>query len=134
MSRELRTRLIQFKIINRVYWMPSRLHKVVLVDSSECWGCHDKEGTLVHMLWSCPKIQEFWSAIHVIVEEMFGLVIPFSPGLFNSVDPSALRDLTPPLADWIQTVLMLWLKLLGTCTISVAHFSRSADCPRTIVI
>lgn len=27
MSRELRTRLIQFKILNRIYWTPVKLHR-----------------------------------------------------------------------------------------------------------
>lgn len=55
MSRELRTRLIQFKIINRVYWTPSRLNKVGLLDSLECCRCHDKDSTQTHKLWSCPR-------------------------------------------------------------------------------
>ena len=36
LSRELRTRLIQFKIINRIYWTPSRLFRVGLSESPKC--------------------------------------------------------------------------------------------------
>lgn len=64
MSRELKTRLIQFMILNRIYWTPSKLYKVKLIQTRECWRCHNGEGTLTHMLWSCPKIQDFWSEIH----------------------------------------------------------------------
>lgn len=112
MSRELRTRLIQFKILNRIYWTPSRLHKVGLVDNSECWRCQDKNGTFVHMLWSCPKIQAFWSSLHTIVEKIVEQNIPLTPSLFILGDPSALSDLAPPLSNWIQTVLMLGRKLV----------------------
>ena len=82
MSREFRTRLIQFKIINRIYWTPSRLFRVGLTESPDCWRCQDRGGTLLHMLWGCPKIQDFWSAIHEKLERVTGLSIPFIPTLY----------------------------------------------------
>lgn len=36
MSQELKTRLVQFKTLNRVYWTPSRLYRVKLVQTPEC--------------------------------------------------------------------------------------------------
>ena len=112
MSRELRTRLIQFKIVNRVYWTPSRLYRVTLTESSECWKCRDTDGTLVHMLWGCPKVQEYWTAIHGRLERVTGLQIPFSPSLFILGDPATLRNVAPPLAEWIQTAIMSGRRLL----------------------
>ena len=47
MSRELRTRLVQFKILNRVYWTPSKLYKVTLKQDPDCWRCQNGEGTLI---------------------------------------------------------------------------------------
>ena len=112
MSRELRTRQIQFKIVNRVYWTPSRLFRVGLTESPECWRCQSRDGTLVHMLWSCPKVQEYWNDIHDRLQKITGLVIPFNPLLFILGDPATLEDIAPFLAEWIQTALMLGRRLL----------------------
>lgn len=57
MLRELETRLIQFKTLHRVYWTPPRLHRAGLRDDAGCWRCTVNNGTLVHMLWGCPKVQ-----------------------------------------------------------------------------
>ena len=112
MSRELRTRLIQFKIVNRIYWTPSRLFRVGLSDSPKCWRCQDGDGTLVHMLWSCPKVQDYWKDINNRMQTITGLDIPFNPSLFILGDPATLREVAPNLAEWIQTAIMLGRRLL----------------------
>uniref|UniRef100_A0A672FIY2 Uncharacterized protein n=1 Tax=Salarias fasciatus TaxID=181472 RepID=A0A672FIY2_SALFA len=38
-SRELRTRLGQFKILQKMYWTPHRLHRAGLSGSPACWKC-----------------------------------------------------------------------------------------------
>lgn len=70
------------------------------------------EGTLMHMLWDCPRIQEFWVGISAQIERIQRHKIPFSPSLFVLGDPSLLRDLSPSDAEWIQTVLRLGRKLI----------------------
>ena len=107
MSRELRTRLIQFKIINRIYWTPSRLFRVGLSESPKCWKCQDMDGSLVHMLWGCPNVQSYWSSIKDKLKGIIGFDIPFCPRLFILGDPSILSNVSPPIAEWIQTALML---------------------------
>lgn len=94
MSRELKTRLIQFMILNRIYWTPSKLYKVKLIQTRECWRCHNGEGTLSHMLWSCPKIQDFWSEIHKNVTKIIARDVPFSQRLYILGDLSLLEDLS----------------------------------------
>lgn len=112
LSRELRTRLVQFKILQRVYWTPYRLHRVGLSDGPACWKCQEDVGTLVHVLWECPKIQEFWSSIHKVIEKIVGQTIPFCSRLYILGDPSMLRHLPSPLAQWTQTTIMMGRKLL----------------------
>ena len=82
------------------------------MEGPECWKCQEQDGTLVHMLWGCPKIQDFWSVIHGRLERITGLKIPFSPRLFILGDPSMLKKVSPHLADWIQTVIMSGRRLL----------------------
>lgn len=112
MSRELKTRLIQFKILNRVYWTPSRLHRVGLRDNAGCWRCSETHGSLLHMLWSCPQVKAFWLSVHDHINRIVGQNIPFTPDLFILGDSGALESLTPPHAEWIQTALMLGRKLI----------------------
>ena len=112
MSRELKTRLIQFKILHRVYWTPSRLHRVGLRDDAGCWRCNDEEGTLVHMLWGCPAVQEFWRNVRDYIQTILTVDIPFAPTLYVLGHPAALEELSPYDAEWVQTVLMLGRKLI----------------------
>lgn len=55
MSRELKTRLVQFKILHSLYWTSCRLYRVGLLETPVCWKCQKDNGTLVHMLWDSPK-------------------------------------------------------------------------------
>lgn len=64
MSRDLKTRLIQFKVHLRY--------------SPLCWRCQGGEGTLMHMLWDCPRIQEFWLRISAQIEHIQRHNISFS--------------------------------------------------------
>ena len=56
-SRDIKIRWIQFKILNRFYWTPSRLFRLKLRDNADCWKCYSSEGTLLHLLWECPMVQ-----------------------------------------------------------------------------
>uniref|UniRef100_A0A669CJS1 Reverse transcriptase zinc-binding domain-containing protein n=1 Tax=Oreochromis niloticus TaxID=8128 RepID=A0A669CJS1_ORENI len=112
MSRELRSRLVQFKILNRVYWTPSRLHRVGLATDDACWKCQQGSGTLLHLLWGCSKVQDYWTHIHTVVEKVVGQRVPFMNSLYVLGDPSALSHLPTPLAHWVQTAIMLGRKLL----------------------
>ena len=112
MSRELRTRLVQFKIINRVYWTPTRLFRAGLRESPFCWRCGEDTGTLIHVLWECPRVQTLWCAIHENIMQITGQDIPYTPALFILGDPSPLKHLSTPLADWIHTALMVGRKII----------------------
>lgn len=50
MSRNLAVRLIQFKILNCFYWTLSKLFRLGLKDSAECWRCEREDGDLMHAL------------------------------------------------------------------------------------
>ena len=62
-SINVRDILIQFKVIHRLHYTKSRLHKMFPAVSPICGKCKIYEGTLLHSLWSCPKIQPFWEKI-----------------------------------------------------------------------
>lgn len=47
-----------FKVFSRWYKTPLRLHNISPTIPPKCWRCSD-EGSLLHIWWSCPSIQNF---------------------------------------------------------------------------
>ena len=112
MSRDIKTRLIQFKILHRFYWTPSRLHRLGLKDTPVCWRCKTAEGSLIHMLWSCPRIQLFWEGVHNHILELMGEQIDLCPSLYILGDSSPLSHLSKSDSLWIQTAIMLGRQII----------------------
>lgn len=61
---------------------PSRLHRLGLKDSVECWRCHalDSEGTLIHVLWECLVAKDFWKQVHKCITKITGTILIFNRG------------------------------------------------------
>ena len=66
------------------------------------------------MMWSCPVVQTFWTAINENIKIIFKLDIPFCLNLFAFGDPLTLKHFPVSQADWVQTFLMLGRKLIVT--------------------
>ena len=77
-----------------------------------CTIGQDMDGSLVHILWGCPNVQSYWSFIKDKLKRIVGFDIPFCPRLFVLGDPSILGTVSPPIAEWNQTALMLGRRLL----------------------
>lgn len=54
-----KTQEMNFKLLTRWYLTPSRLHKCFPSSSDRCWRCGEEEGSLLHISWSCPRLQNF---------------------------------------------------------------------------
>lgn len=44
-----------------------------------CWRCETEVGTLLHVWWSCPRIQPYWRKIHEVISS---LPLEFLPGQY----------------------------------------------------
>uniref|UniRef100_H3ARX1 Reverse transcriptase zinc-binding domain-containing protein n=1 Tax=Latimeria chalumnae TaxID=7897 RepID=H3ARX1_LATCH len=64
---DIKSRLIQFKIVNRIYWTPAKLPSAKLLDTDRCWRCSSERGTLLHMLWECPNLQCYWTQVRAFL-------------------------------------------------------------------
>ena len=104
-SRDIKIRLIQFKILNRFYWTPSRLFRLKLRDNADCWKCCSSEGTLLHLLWECPMIQNYWLKIHDHIENITRSSLEFCPRLYVLNDPQITSNCGA--ADFIQTSIKI---------------------------
>lgn len=105
-SQELRTRLMQW--VNRVCWSQGE------IKGQNCWSCGTSVGTLLHMLWSSPVAQKFWSAVYENIKMILKLDVTFCPSLFVLGDTLPLKSLAASHSDWVQTSLMLGRKLIVT--------------------
>lgn len=70
-------------------------------------------GTLVHCLWECAAIQQFW----MLVQECADRITPHACAASSCVlrHPSLLKSLHTHGAQWLQTALMVcrWLLVVG---------------------
>lgn len=78
-SVNARHNLIQFKIIHRLHYSKSKLHKIYPTISPLCNKCKTLEGTLFHSLWSCIKIQPFWKCIFKFLSEVYSVDLEPEP-------------------------------------------------------
>lgn len=111
-SRDARVRLIQFKIIHRFYWTPSRMFRLGILDSPKCWRCKAEDGHLVHALWYCDKVQQFWKRIHTHISEISETHIDFCPRLFVLGDGTVLTEGNTNVKSWILTSIMIGKQIL----------------------
>uniref|UniRef100_A0A667ZNP8 Reverse transcriptase domain-containing protein n=1 Tax=Myripristis murdjan TaxID=586833 RepID=A0A667ZNP8_9TELE len=63
LSKCVRYKLIQMKILHRTYITPYKTNKMNPQTSDLCWHGCGKRGSLIHMLWHCPEIRKFWEGV-----------------------------------------------------------------------
>ena len=86
-----RLTLVQLKILHRCYYDRKRLHTMGRADSAECLRCILGEGSFIHTIWRCPKIQTYWSLIVGELNTVLEFTVPMEPayillGIPNDVD------------------------------------------------
>lgn len=103
--RDARSKLIQFKIFNRLYWTPVKMHRARLSQSNLCWRCNLECGNLVHMLFSCPNIQVFWWMVTERIGQILGKNIKPTPTLciLNKLDTTI--KITSQKLRWLKVAL-----------------------------
>lgn len=62
-SVNARHQLIQFKVIHRLHYSKTKLHRIFPSISPLCDRCKSAEGSLSHLFWTCPKLHNFWCEI-----------------------------------------------------------------------
>lgn len=72
-------KIIQFKILHRLYITPDKLRKMNSNVSNLCWRSCGKSGTLIHLLWSCPEVKTFWAFVEEFICKLFKMNRKLSP-------------------------------------------------------
>lgn len=50
--------------------------------SQLCFKCKSDVGTLIHVFWSCSRVQAFWREVHFIIKKIIGKEFEMSPSLY----------------------------------------------------
>uniref|UniRef100_A0AAR2LAI9 Reverse transcriptase domain-containing protein n=2 Tax=Pygocentrus nattereri TaxID=42514 RepID=A0AAR2LAI9_PYGNA len=74
-----RYRLIQFKVLHRLHYSRTKLHKIFESISPLCERCKIEEGSLTHMFITCPVLQTFWSRIFDWLSKILEIKLDFDP-------------------------------------------------------
>lgn len=77
-----------FKLLSRWYRTPLKLHHIYPTVSPQCWRCETETGTLLHIWWTCPKLQPFWKEVHRLIHQITTYAIEFTPAQFLLHHPS----------------------------------------------
>ena len=62
-SISLSQQLTQLFIIHRTHYTPQKLYAWGKYTSPLCPRCSVSNGSLIHMLWRCPKLQKYWGKV-----------------------------------------------------------------------
>ena len=61
--KEVKLQEFQFKVNNHILVTKSFLHKINKVDNDRCTFCSLETETIIHVLFNCNKVKEFWLAM-----------------------------------------------------------------------
>ena len=103
--RDARSKLIQYKILNRVYLTPTRLRQMKLMPTGLCWRCNSSQGDIVHMFFSCASLNTFWYQVMGKISSSLGKEITINPSLclLNKID--GIEGISPRHLAWLQIAI-----------------------------
>lgn len=78
-SVNARHSLIQFKILHRLHFSPTKLKNIYQNVSGMCAKCLSVQGTLSHLFVHCHKLQQFWGSIFDFVTKAIGRRVLCTP-------------------------------------------------------
>lgn len=74
-----RDRYIQLKFLHQAYYTPQRLAKIYPSYSDRCPNCNTDAGTFLHVVWSCPLLQQFWREVVQYISLIGNLTVALDP-------------------------------------------------------
>ena len=102
-----------YKLIHRFYYTPVRLQKMFPDNSDLCCKCKIFKGTLVHLLWDCEYIKQFWKSIHDVIQQITGKTFDMSTSLYLlNLYPEGVFD------NAMQSLLSIVMSSARKCILS----------------
>lgn len=66
-SRNPKFKLIQLMMVHRAYLTPYKINKMFPEASDCCPRCQAPQAQLLHMIWDCPKLANYWCEVHKLL-------------------------------------------------------------------
>jgi len=60
---DTKTRVFQYKLLNRIIYTNKSLYKMKMIDSPLCTFCKISDESLEHLFWRCDFIVAFWMSV-----------------------------------------------------------------------
>ena len=74
---DIRTRIFQYKLLNRIVYANKLLYKIKLLDTSLCTFCGEDEESLEHLFLHCRFSKNFWMQIVSWLNDLNITIIEF---------------------------------------------------------
>uniref|UniRef100_A0A3B5RAA6 Reverse transcriptase domain-containing protein n=1 Tax=Xiphophorus maculatus TaxID=8083 RepID=A0A3B5RAA6_XIPMA len=86
-----RHNLIQCKLVYRTYYTKARLAKFYTNVSPACDRCQHSPANLIHTIWLCPQLFNYWSKVFAILSDIFDKKLELDPltALFGVEPPQS---------------------------------------------
>lgn len=98
-----------FKVLSRWYRTPLTLHHFNPALTQHCWRCQTDIGSLLHIWWTCPKIQLFWKEVHRIITQVTTYTLDYTPEQF------LLHHSTIPTRSYLCSLAMHMVNAAKMC-------------------
>ena len=83
-------RLIQYKLMTRIYYTRDKLHKFYADSSDQCVKCGSQD-SLIHAFWHCMKVNKGWNEIQDWISTICKTKMQFSVQLCIFQNPEGVR-------------------------------------------
>lgn len=102
-SHNARFRLIGFYILHSAYITPDRIHQFFHREDAECPRCRENGANFMHMMWSCPSLENYCQEVTREVARIIEREVPHTPehvllNMFPHTAKTKVTDKFPDLA------------------------------------
>ena len=77
-TKEIRLRELQWKLIHNIYPTNILLRKMDVVDNNKCSNCRNEIDYVEHFFFYCPPVQKFWKKLESYVHGQTGILFKFN--------------------------------------------------------
>ena len=102
-------RLIQYKLMTRMYYTRDKINKFDPTSSDRCLKCCTQKDSLIHAFWQCEKVRKTWEKIERILSINCNCTVEFTPMICLFQNTEAIRQ---PIDRQILFSSLVYKKLL----------------------
>uniref|UniRef100_A0A8C5PKM6 Reverse transcriptase domain-containing protein n=3 Tax=Leptobrachium leishanense TaxID=445787 RepID=A0A8C5PKM6_9ANUR len=115
-----RTQETAYKLLSRWYRAPITIATYSDTADASCWRCGSQRADLLHIWWSCPVLQPFWTLVHDAISKVSDTPPSFTPA-------AMLLHHTPLPVDTYRNTLDI--RLLNAAKAVIPRHWKSAIAP-----